>query len=87
MGEVIVITSGKGGVGKSLVTSLMAVNMRRKEYETAILDADITGPSIPKAFGIHEKAVGDENGLLPAKTENGIQIMSLNMLLPNLPNT
>lgn len=81
--KVIAIVSGKGGVGKSLVTSLMAVNMRRREYQTAILDADITGPSIPKAFGIKERATGDEAGIYPVNTKTGIKIMSLNLLLEN----
>ena len=81
--KVIAVVSGKGGVGKSIVTSMLSVLSARKNHRTAILDADITGPSIPKAFGIHEKAVGDENGLLPAKSKTDIQIMSLNMLLPN----
>lgn len=81
--KVIAVVSGKGGVGKSLVTSLMAVNMKRKEYDTAILDADITGPSIPKAFGIKEKATGDEAGIFPVNTKTGIKVMSLNLLLEN----
>ncbi len=81
--KVIAVVSGKGGVGKSLVTSLMAVNMRRKEYETAILDADITGPSIPKSFGLTEKATGDEAGIYPVCTKTGIKTMSLNLLLEN----
>ncbi len=81
--KVIAVVSGKGGVGKSLVTSLMAVNMRRREYQTAILDADITGPSIPKAFGIRTKATGDESGIYPVDTKTGIKIMSLNLLLEN----
>lgn len=81
--KVIAVVSGKGGVGKSLVTSLMAVNMRRREYQTAILDADITGPSIPKAFGIKEKATGDASGIYPVETKTGIKIMSLNLLLEN----
>jgi Mrp family chromosome partitioning ATPase len=79
--KVIAIVSGKGGVGKSLVTSLLAVTMKRRGYNTAILDADITGPSIPKAFGIKEKASGSEMGLLPAKSKTGIGIMSINLLL------
>jgi Mrp family chromosome partitioning ATPase len=79
--KVIAIVSGKGGVGKSLVTSLLAVTMQRRGYKTAILDADITGPSIPKAFGIKEKASGNELGLLPAKSKTGIDIMSINLLL------
>ena len=84
--KVIAVVSGKGGVGKSLVTSLMAVNMRRRDYQTAILDADITGPSIPKAFGIKEKATGDESGIYPVETKTGIKIMSLNVLLENDPD-
>lgn len=79
--KVIAIVSGKGGVGKSLVTSLLAVTMKRRGYNTAILDADITGPSIPKAFGIREKASGNELGLLPTKSKTGIDIMSINLLL------
>jgi len=81
--KVIGIVSGKGGVGKSLVTSLLAVAMSRKGYRTAILDADITGPSIPKAFGIMGKAVANEFGLLPIRSQTGIDIMSVNLLLPN----
>ena len=81
--KVIAIVSGKGGVGKSLVTSLMAVNMRRKGYNTAVMDADITGPSIPKAFGITEKATANELGVLPVKTRTGISTMSINSLLEN----
>jgi Mrp family chromosome partitioning ATPase len=80
---VIAVVSGKGGVGKSLVTSLLAVSMNRLGMKTAILDADITGPSIPKAFGLHEKAVGSELGIYPAVTRTGISVMSLNLLLPN----
>jgi len=81
--KVIGIVSGKGGVGKSLVTSMLAVTMNRMGYHTAILDADVTGPSIPKAFGIKEKASGSELGLLPVKTKTGIDIMSVNLLLQN----
>lgn len=81
--KVIGVVSGKGGVGKSLVTSMLAVTMRRRGYNTAILDADITGPSIPKAFGINEKATGDEFGLYPVKTKTGIDVMSINLLLEN----
>ncbi|NLI90915.1 MAG: Mrp/NBP35 family ATP-binding protein [Peptococcaceae bacterium] len=80
--KVIGIVSGKGGVGKSLVTSLLAVTMNRKGYHIAILDADITGPSIPKAFGITEKVTGNEFGLFPAISKTGIEIMSINLLLP-----
>ena len=79
--KVIGIVSGKGGVGKSLITSYMSVLMNRKGYKTAILDADITGPSIPKAFGMNEKAVGTESGILPVITKNGTKIMSVNLLL------
>jgi Mrp family chromosome partitioning ATPase len=79
--KVIAVVSGKGGVGKSMVTSLLAVLANRKGYSTAVLDADITGPSIPKSFGVKDRALADDNGLYPAKTKTGIQIMSLNMLL------
>ncbi len=81
--KVIGIVSGKGGVGKSLVTSLLASTMNQKGYRTAILDADITGPSIPKAFGITEKASGSEEGIYPVSSKNGVQVMSLNLLLEN----
>lgn len=79
--KVIGIVSGKGGVGKSLVTSMLAVTMKRRGYNTAVLDADITGPSIPKAFGIREKAMGTDLGLLPVRSKTGIDIMSINLLL------
>ena len=81
--KVIGIVSGKGGVGKSMVTSLMAVTMQRKGFKTAVLDADITGPSIPKAFGLHEKATGDNTGIYPVMTKTGIEVMSVNLLLPD----
>ncbi len=81
--KVIAVVSGKGGVGKSMVTSLLSVSMQRKGYKTAIMDADITGPSIPKAFGIKEKASGSEMGIFPVKSKTGIEIMSLNLLLEN----
>ncbi len=81
--KVIGVVSGKGGVGKSLVTSLLAVSMNRKGFKSAVLDADITGPSIPKAFGIKEKAMGTENGIIPCRTKTGIEIMSVNLLLEN----
>src|SRR5690554_1969111 len=74
--KVIGIISGKGGVGKSLITSLLAINMRRKEYQTAVLDADITGPSIPKMFGITKKAQGSDLGIFPVQTATGIKVMS-----------
>jgi Mrp family chromosome partitioning ATPase/predicted Fe-Mo cluster-binding NifX family protein len=81
--KVIGVVSGKGGVGKSLVTSMLAVTMNRMGYHCAILDADVTGPSIPKAFGIKEKATGTEFGLFPVKSKKGIDIMSINLLLEN----
>ena len=81
--KVIGIVSGKGGVGKSLVTSSLAVELNRRGYKTAVLDADITGPSIPKSFGIKEKARGNEFGILPCTTKTGIDIMSVNLLLPD----
>lgn len=81
--KVIGIVSGKGGVGKSLVTSLLAVSMNRLGYNTAILDADITGPSIPRAFGLTDKAKGSSMGIMPVKSREGIDIMSLNLLLEN----
>ena len=81
--KVYAVMSGKGGVGKSLVTSMMAVTAQRNGYNAAILDADITGPSIPKAFGIKTRAVGNDYGLLPVKTKTGIDIMSINLLLDN----
>ncbi|HBG00331.1 MAG TPA: ATP-binding protein, partial [Firmicutes bacterium] len=71
----------KGGVGKSLVTSMLAVTMQRMGYHAGILDADVTGPSIPKAFGLTGKAKGNELGLYPVKTRTGIDIMSINLLL------
>lgn len=81
--KVIGVVSGKGGVGKSLVTSLMAVTMTRKGYTSAILDADITGPSIPKIFGVTGPAAGNEMGILPVSSKGGIDIMSVNLLLEN----
>ena len=81
VGKVFGVVSGKGGVGKSMVTSQLAVLSRRKGHKTGILDADITGPSIPKAFGVHERAMGDERGMLPVETRTGIQLMSVNLLL------
>ena len=81
--KVIGVVSGKGGVGKSLVTSMLAVLAQRKGYQAAILDADITGPSIPKVFGVHGKVFGNEAGIFPAETKCGTKIMSINLLLPN----
>ncbi len=79
--KVIGVVSGKGGVGKSSVTSMLAVSMNRKGYGAAILDADITGPSIPKLFGLTEKAYGTDEGLFPVVTKTGIDVMSINLLL------
>ncbi|MBP0970206.1 MAG: Mrp/NBP35 family ATP-binding protein [Oscillospiraceae bacterium] len=79
--KVIAVVSGKGGVGKSLVTSLLASAAARSGFSTAILDADITGPSIPKAFGLKEKVTGDEDGFYPVSSALGIKVMSLNLLL------
>ncbi len=79
--KVIAVMSGKGGVGKSLVTSLLAVISQRAGYKTAILDADITGPSIPQAFGIHDPAMGTGDAILPSMTRTGIKMMSVNLLL------
>lgn len=81
--KVIAVVSGKGGVGKSLVTSILAVMMNNKGYKTAILDADITGPSIPKAFGVCDRPKQDGDGFLPVKSRTGVNIMSLNLLLEN----
>ena len=82
--KVIGVVSGKGGVGKSLVTSLLAVLANKAGYKTAILDADITGPSIPKLFGIEKKAEGyDQKFILPVSSENGVKVMSINLLLEN----
>jgi Mrp family chromosome partitioning ATPase len=79
--KVIGVVSGKGGVGKSLVTAMLSVLINRKGYNTGILDADITGPSIPKMFGINRRAQANELGLFPEKTHNDIRIMSINLLL------
>jgi Mrp family chromosome partitioning ATPase len=83
IGKVIGIVSGKGGVGKTLVSSLLAVSMQRHGKNVGVLDADITGPSIPKAFGIKEKAQGTELGMIPLKSKMGIDVMSVNLLLEN----
>ncbi len=79
--HIIAVVSGKGGVGKSLVTSMLAVNMQRLGYKTAILDADVTGPSIPKAFGLKAGVDGDDTGMIPPTTTSGIDIMSVNLML------
>ena len=81
--KVIAVMSGKGGVGKSLVTASLAAAVQKSGKQAAVLDADITGPSIPKAFGIHQRAMGDENGIFPAETETGLKLMSLNLLTEN----
>lgn len=82
--KVIGVVSGKGGVGKSLITSMLATTMNRRNHNTAILDADLTGPSIPKIFGIEEYATGTPHGILPAESKTGINIMSMNLLLDNV---
>lgn len=79
--NVIAVISGKGGVGKSLTTALLAVASNRNGYKTALFDADITGPSIPKMFGIKEKGTADEEGINPVITESGLKVMSINLLL------
>ena len=81
--KVIGVVSGKGGVGKSMVTSLLSVIMRRRGLNTAVLDADITGPSIPKAFGVKEQLMADDEGIFPAVSATGVRLVSLNLLLPN----
>lgn len=83
VGKVFGVVSGKGGVGKSMVTSQLAVLMARKGYQVGVLDADVTGPSIPKAFGVHQRAMADDRGMLPVPTAGGIQLMSVNLLLDN----
>ena len=80
--HVIGVVSGKGGVGKSLVTASLANLMAQQGYETGILDADITGPSIPKMYGLHGPAVGDDNGMYPLRADNGVAVMSVNLILP-----
>lgn len=79
--HVIGVVSGKGGVGKSFITALLATEMTRRGYSCGVLDADITGPSIPKMFGIHERATGDQDGIYPVRSQEGVQVMSLNLLL------
>ena len=83
VGKVYGVVSGKGGVGKSMVTSQLAVTIQRRGCRTAVLDADITGPSIPKAFGVHGRAVGTEDAIVPVQSRTGIQLMSVNLLLDN----
>ncbi|MDD5937432.1 MAG: Mrp/NBP35 family ATP-binding protein [Clostridiales bacterium] len=79
--KVIAVMSGKGGVGKSLVTASLAAACQKLGRKAAVLDADITGPSIPKVFGVHDRAMGDENGIYPVTTRTGIKLMSLNLLV------
>lgn len=79
--HVIGVVSGKGGVGKSIVTCMLAVLLRRRGYRVGVLDADITGPSVPKAFGVHGEVTGSEDGMFPPETESGIKMMSVNLLL------
>ena len=81
--HVIGVVSGKGGVGKSFVTGSLANLMASKGYKVGIMDADITGPSIPKTFGVHDKLEGCEEGILPARSEGGVQMISINLVLPN----
>ncbi len=81
--HVVGVVSGKGGVGKSIVTSMLAVLMQRKGYKTAILDADVTGPSIPRAFGLKGSAESDGEHILPVGTKTGIDVISVNLLLEN----
>ena len=81
--HIVAVMSGKGGVGKSLVSSLLAIALKRNGYEVGILDADITGPSIPKMFGLSDRPSGNEGGILPVLSRSGISVMSINLLLPS----
>ncbi|MDO4546575.1 MAG: Mrp/NBP35 family ATP-binding protein [Clostridia bacterium] len=81
IGKVYAVVSGKGGVGKSLVTGLLAVLAKRAGYDVAVLDADITGPSVPRMFGLKQQALGNDAGIIPVMTKTGIEVMSINLLL------
>ena len=81
--HVIGVVSGKGGVGKSMVTASLANQLASKGYRVGIMDADITGPSIPKMYGLHQRAVADDQGIYPAITDNDIKVISINLLMPN----
>ena len=83
IGRVIAVVSGKGGVGKSTVTASLAAAMAKRGRKVAVLDADITGPSIPTAFGIHQRATGSDAGIDPAVSAGGVELMSLNLLSAN----
>jgi len=83
IGHMVAVMSGKGGVGKSLVSSLLAISLRRRGHEVGILDADITGPSIPKMLGLSERPSGNDSGILPVLSRSGIEVMSINLLLPS----
>ena len=83
VGKVIAVMSGKGGVGKSMVTSLLAVSAAKAGKKVAVLDADITGPSIPMAFGVHERPMASEDGIYACETAGGVKLMSINLLLEN----
>jgi len=83
IGHMVAVMSGKGGVGKSLISSLVAISLKRKGCEVGILDADITGPSIPKMFGLNIRPSGNESGILPVLSRSGIEVMSINLLLPS----
>ncbi len=82
IGSVIAVMSGKGGVGKSLVAGLLAIALSRQGYQAGLLDADITGPSVPKMFGLKARPMGSDKGILPVETRSGIEVMSINLLLP-----
>ena len=83
IGKIVAVLSGKGGVGKSMVTSLLAIELAKAGKKVGILDADITGPSIPKMFGLNQELYGDEEGIFPAESRLGIKVISINMMLKN----